>query len=216
MAALGVCRVGLNRMGGSGLRGRGRARMAAKGWPVSGARAMATRTVNARFTNGALTPLEPLDLPEGVLVELNIRTLDDAGPDAPASVGDEEKTQGCCWPCWRSASTTQTNSSAKRRLWRRCGVCGIRMEIRYHALAREGWRRRVLRVALHNEGCYYETVRKDTRRAAPLGFWPTARVKKGPVRTASLRSRPRQRGRFCCPVSSGVFVSHARNLRRIR
>ena len=45
---------------------------------------MATRTVNARFTNGALTPLEPLDLPEGILVELNIRTLDDAGPDAPA------------------------------------------------------------------------------------------------------------------------------------
>ena len=55
---------------------------------------MASRTVNARFTNGALTPLEPLDLPEGSLVELNIQTLDDAGPDAPPSVGDEEEDAG--------------------------------------------------------------------------------------------------------------------------
>ena len=45
---------------------------------------MATRTVNARFANGVLTPLEPLDLPEGILVELNIRTLEDPGPDAPS------------------------------------------------------------------------------------------------------------------------------------
>ena len=45
---------------------------------------MATKTVNARFTNGVLTPLEPLDLPEGVLVELNIQTLDAPGSDAPA------------------------------------------------------------------------------------------------------------------------------------
>lgn len=45
---------------------------------------MATQTVNARFTNGALMPLEPLDLPEGVLVELNIQTLDATGPDTPA------------------------------------------------------------------------------------------------------------------------------------
>ena len=44
---------------------------------------MATRTVNARFADGVLTPLEPLDLPEGVLVELNIQTLDDPGPDSP-------------------------------------------------------------------------------------------------------------------------------------
>ena len=55
---------------------------------------MATRTVNARFTNGALTLLEPLDLPEGILVELNIRTLDDAGPDSSASGGDEEEDAG--------------------------------------------------------------------------------------------------------------------------
>ena len=45
---------------------------------------MATKTVNARFTNGVLTPLEPLDLPEGVLVELNIQTLEAPGPEAPA------------------------------------------------------------------------------------------------------------------------------------
>ncbi len=37
---------------------------------------MATRTVNARFANGVLAPLEPLDLPEGILVELNIQTFD--------------------------------------------------------------------------------------------------------------------------------------------
>ena len=54
---------------------------------------MATRTVNARFTNGALTPLEPLDLPEGALVELNIQTLNDPGPDAPPSVGDEDEAE---------------------------------------------------------------------------------------------------------------------------
>ncbi len=45
---------------------------------------MATKTINARFTNGVLTPLEPLDLPEGVLVELNIQTLDAAGLDEQA------------------------------------------------------------------------------------------------------------------------------------
>ena len=55
---------------------------------------MATRTVNARFTNGVLTPLEPLDLPDGILVELNIQTLDDAGPDAPADAGDTEEDAG--------------------------------------------------------------------------------------------------------------------------
>ena len=44
---------------------------------------MATRTVNARFTNGVLTPLEPLDLPEGILVELNIQTPDTPGSDSP-------------------------------------------------------------------------------------------------------------------------------------
>lgn len=44
---------------------------------------MATQTVNARFANGVLTPLEPLDLPEGVLVELNIQRVDAPGPDVP-------------------------------------------------------------------------------------------------------------------------------------
>ena len=43
---------------------------------------MTAKTVNARFTNGVLTPLGPLDLPEGILVELNIRTLEDPGTDA--------------------------------------------------------------------------------------------------------------------------------------
>ena len=33
-----------------------------------------TKTVNARFANGVLTPLEPLDLPEGALVALSIET----------------------------------------------------------------------------------------------------------------------------------------------
>ena len=55
---------------------------------------MATKTVNARFTNGVLTPLEPLDLPEGILVELNIQTLDTPGLDASASVCDEEEDAG--------------------------------------------------------------------------------------------------------------------------
>ena len=55
---------------------------------------MATRTVNARFTDGVLTPLEPLDLPEGVLVELNIQTLDDPGPDASPSAVDEAEDAG--------------------------------------------------------------------------------------------------------------------------
>ena len=55
---------------------------------------MATQTVNARFTNGVLTPLEPLDLPEGVLVELNIQTLDALGPDAPTDGHDEEEDAG--------------------------------------------------------------------------------------------------------------------------
>ena len=31
-------------------------------------------TVNARFANGVLTPLEPIDLPEGALVALHIET----------------------------------------------------------------------------------------------------------------------------------------------
>ena len=55
---------------------------------------MATRTVNARFANGALTPLEPLDLPEGSLVELNIQTLNDPGPDGLPSVADEDEDAG--------------------------------------------------------------------------------------------------------------------------
>ena len=55
---------------------------------------MATRTVNARFTNGVLTPLEPLDLPEGILVELNIQTLDASSPDAPTDGSDEEEDAG--------------------------------------------------------------------------------------------------------------------------
>ena len=52
---------------------------------------MATRTVNARFTNGVLTPL---DLPEGILVELNIQTLDAPGHDAPTDGRDEEEDAG--------------------------------------------------------------------------------------------------------------------------
>ena len=55
---------------------------------------MATRTVNARFTNGVLTPLEPLDLPEGILVELNIQTLDDPGTDASLSAVDAAEDAG--------------------------------------------------------------------------------------------------------------------------
>ena len=55
---------------------------------------MATKTVNARFTNGVLTPLEPLDLPEGIVVQLNIQTLDTTGPDAPTDGGDEEEDAG--------------------------------------------------------------------------------------------------------------------------
>lgn len=55
---------------------------------------MVTKTVNARFSNGVLTPLEPLDLPEGVLVELNIQTLDVPGPGAPTHDGDEEEDAG--------------------------------------------------------------------------------------------------------------------------
>ncbi len=55
---------------------------------------MATKTVNARFANGVLTPLEPLDLPEGVLVELNIQTLDAPGPDTPTHGSNEEEDAG--------------------------------------------------------------------------------------------------------------------------
>ena len=33
-----------------------------------------TKTINARFANGVLTPLEPLDLPEGAVVALSIET----------------------------------------------------------------------------------------------------------------------------------------------
>lgn len=55
---------------------------------------MATKTVNARFANGVLTPLEPLDLPEGILVELNIQPLDAHGPDAPTVGCDEEEDAG--------------------------------------------------------------------------------------------------------------------------
>ena len=33
-----------------------------------------SKTINARFTNGVLTPLETLDLPEGALVALSIET----------------------------------------------------------------------------------------------------------------------------------------------
>ena len=58
---------------------------------------MATKTVYARFANGALTPLEPLALPEGVLVEPNIQTLDALGPDAPTDVRDEEEDAGLLW-----------------------------------------------------------------------------------------------------------------------
>ena len=33
-----------------------------------------SKTINARFANGVLTPLETLDLPEGALVALSIET----------------------------------------------------------------------------------------------------------------------------------------------
>ena len=55
---------------------------------------MATQTVNARFSNGVLTPLEPLDLPEGVLVALNIQTIDALGADAPTDGRYEEEDAG--------------------------------------------------------------------------------------------------------------------------
>ncbi len=55
---------------------------------------MATRTVNARFTNGVLAPLEPLDLPEGALVALNIQPLDIPGPDAPMDGRDDDEDAG--------------------------------------------------------------------------------------------------------------------------
>ena len=45
-----------------------------------------TITIKAQFVNGALTPLEPLDLPEGALVELNVQVT----PLAEASAPDAE------------------------------------------------------------------------------------------------------------------------------
>ena len=44
-------------------------------------------TVNARFANGVLTPLEPIDLPEGALVALNIETSGAPQQDAPKTQG---------------------------------------------------------------------------------------------------------------------------------
>ncbi len=55
---------------------------------------MATITVNARFANGVLTPLEPLDFPEGALVVLNIQEPDAVGPDAPEASVDAEEDAG--------------------------------------------------------------------------------------------------------------------------
>ena len=52
---------------------------------------MADKTINARFTDGVLAPLEPLDLPEGALVALNIQPLDTLGPDVPTDRCDEEE-----------------------------------------------------------------------------------------------------------------------------
>ena len=40
-------------------------------------------TVNARFANGVLTPLEPIDLPEGALVVLNIEAAGDLERETP-------------------------------------------------------------------------------------------------------------------------------------
>ncbi len=52
---------------------------------------MASKTVNARFTNGVLTPLEPLDLPEGILMKLTIQTVDAPGRDSPDQAARKTK-----------------------------------------------------------------------------------------------------------------------------
>ena len=44
-----------------------------------------TQTVKARFANGVLTPLEPIDLPEGALVSLDIGEISTTEPEAPAT-----------------------------------------------------------------------------------------------------------------------------------
>ena len=44
-----------------------------------------TKTVKARFSNGVLTPLETIDLPEGSLVSLDIGEISIAEPDEPAT-----------------------------------------------------------------------------------------------------------------------------------
>ena len=43
-----------------------------------------TRTVKARFSNGVLTPLEAIDLPEGALVSLDIGEISATELDEPA------------------------------------------------------------------------------------------------------------------------------------
>lgn len=44
-----------------------------------------TKTVKARFSNGVLTPLETIDLPEGALVSLDIGEISTTEPDEPAA-----------------------------------------------------------------------------------------------------------------------------------
>ncbi len=44
-----------------------------------------TKTVKARFSNGVLTPLETIDLPEGALVSLDIGEISTTEPDDPAT-----------------------------------------------------------------------------------------------------------------------------------
>lgn len=44
-----------------------------------------TKTVKARFSNGVLTPLETIDLPEGSLVSLDIGEISIAESDEPAT-----------------------------------------------------------------------------------------------------------------------------------
>ena len=45
------------------------------------------RTVNARFANGVLTPLEPVDFPEGALLVLNIEEVHVEEPKTPTLPG---------------------------------------------------------------------------------------------------------------------------------
>ena len=51
-----------------------------------------TRTVRARVTHGLLTPIEPLDLPEGSEVEVTVSSLGE-----PASAADAIRATSGAW-----------------------------------------------------------------------------------------------------------------------